>query len=277
MAIIDVASTLDYSVSTPTTFVFSIVPALTPYQIILQEKLLLSPQLDFEWLQMGEGSIRHIRLQAQPGSFCLEYKAKVELTPVIDHAPLLDEVNYQVLPAEVMTYLNPSRYCESDRLAVFAIKQFGTLPSGHTRLEAICEWVNSNIDYISGSTNVSSSACDVLVNRAGVCRDFAHVCIALCRALCIPARYVSGYAVNLQPPDFHGFFEAFLGGKWYLFDATRMAPVSGFVRIGFGRDAADASFATIMGSADLQNMQISACDLAAPSAPEKTNEAFSTA
>jgi transglutaminase-like putative cysteine protease len=99
---------------------------------------------------------------------------------------------------------------------------------------------------------------DVLVQRAGVCRDFAHLSISFCRALGIPARYVAGYAPELQPPDFHGFFEAYLDGRWYLFDATKLAPVNGFVRIGTGRDAADASFATLVGAATMQNMMVSA-------------------
>ena len=277
MPIINVASTLEYNVNTPTTFVFSIVPAETPHQRIVEENLMLSPQYNYEWLQVGEENIRNIRLEVQPGAFRLDYQATVELTPDIDQAPQLDEVIYQSLPAEVLPYLNPSRYCESDRLALFASKEFSTQPAGHARVEAICDWVNSRIDYVSGSTDASSSACDVLVDRAGVCRDFAHVSIALCRALGIPARYISGYAVDLQPPDFHGFFEAFLDGKWYLFDATRMAPVSGFVRIGLGRDAADASFATIVGSANLQNMQVSALDETAATGNEQANEAISTA
>lgn len=277
MSIINVAATLEYNVDTLTTFVFSIVPAETPHQKILQENLVLNPSVDFEWLQMGEESLRHIRLQVHPGPFRLDYQASVELSPDVDHASLLNEVSYQILPAGVLRYLNPSRYCESDRLSLFASKTFGSHQTGYSRVEAICDWVNSNIDYVSGSTDASSSACDVLVNRAGVCRDFAHTSIALCRALGIPARYISGYAVDLQPPDFHGFFEAFLDGKWYLFDATRMAPVSGFVRIGLGRDAADASFATIVGSAGLQNMQVSALENTAfQKADKQPDDAIST-
>jgi transglutaminase-like putative cysteine protease len=127
---------------------------------------------------------------------------------------------------------------------------------GFSRVAAICDWINSNIDYQPGTSNVSTSACDVLIQRVGVCRDYAHLAIAFCRALCIPARYISGYAVGLQPPDFHGFFEAYLGSRWYLFDATRKAPVEGFVRIGTGRDAADASFATIVGEASLTGITV---------------------
>ena len=112
-----------------------------------------------------------------------------------------------------------------------------------------------------GSTDGSTTAIDVLVTRAGVCRDFAHLSIAVCRALGIPARYVSGYAVDLEPPDFHGFMEAFLGGRWFLFDATRMAPIDRLVRIAAGHDAADVAFGTLFGEATLESMMISVIDL----------------
>jgi len=141
-------------------------------------------------------------------------------------------------------------------LTHFALSTFGNTEPGYLRVTAICDWINNNLHYQPGSSGESTSACDVLVQREGVCRDYAHLAIALCRALCIPARYISGYAVDLQPPDFHGFFEAYLGFRWYLFDATRMAPVEGFVRIGTGRDAADASFATIIGEATLTSMAV---------------------
>lgn len=276
MPIINVASTLDYSITSPTSLIFSVVPAQTPHQRIIEESLVLSPNVDFEWLHIGEEKMRNIRLQVLPCEFQISYQATIELTPDVDLAPALDEVNFSALPAEVLGYLNPSRYCESDRLALFALKEFGAQQAGYSRVDAICDWVNSHVDYISGSTDASSSACDVLVTRAGVCRDFAHVSIALCRALGIPARYISGYAVDLQPPDFHGFFEAYLDGKWYLFDATKMAPVSGFVRVGLGRDAADASFATIVGSATLQNMQVSAHYDESLDTSEQQNDAIST-
>ena len=157
-----------------------------------------------------------------------------------------------------------------------AWKEFGELSNGYYRVQAICDWVNQRIDYVEGSTNTSSSACDVLIQRTGVCRDFAHVSIALCRALGIPARYVSGYAADLQPPDFHGFFEAYLSDNWYLFDATRMASVSRLVRIGMGRDAADASFANVVGQARLDSIWVSA--VAEDSMPSnEADNAISTA
>ena len=122
-----------------------------------------------------------------------------------------------------------------------------------------------HIEYLPGTTNASSGACEVLLQRAGVCRDFAHLSISLCRSLGIPARYVSAYAPGLDPPsDFHGVFEAYLGGRWYFFDATRMAPLNSLVRISTARDAADASFATIVGKASLTNMQVSASNVSSP-------------
>ena len=137
---------------------------------------------------------------------------------------------------------------------------------GFDRVSKITDWVYNSLAYVPGSTGPSTTACDVLLQRTGVCRDFAHLAIALCRSLGIPARYVSGYAVNLDPPDFHGFFEAFLGGDWILFDATKLAPVSGFVRIGAGRDAADVAFATLIGEATLTAMTVQAID------PEQTED-----
>lgn len=256
MKIIHVGCQLDYEVQLPTTFIFSIAAATTEHQRIRDENLDLTPQVNYEWFPLGEESNRSIRFAAQPGKLSLKYQATVQLVPELDHIPNLHEISHLSLPTHVLPYLNPSRYCESDRLARFALQNFGDIEPGYTRVKAICDWVYEHTDYIIGSTDVSSSAVDVLVQRAGVCRDFAHLSIALCRALGIPARYVAGYAPKLQPPDFHGFFEAFLGGKWYLFDASRMAPVSGFVRIGAGRDAADASFATLVGAAFLKNMEV---------------------
>ncbi len=160
------------------------------------------------------------------------------------------------MPPEVLTYLNPSRYCESDLLARFSFEEFGQMERGYGRVQAICDWVYHHLDYTPGSTTASTTATDVLLQRTGVCRDYAHLAITLCRGVGIPARYVAGYAVGLQPPDFHGFMEAFLSGQWYLFDPTRLAPVSGLVRIGVGRDAADVSFATLTGDALLSEKTV---------------------
>ena len=258
MYYVRISSELIYNVNTPSSFVFNIAAANTPHQKTIEENLIISPFIESEWFELNDFGCRGLRLKVEPCEFTISYNATVELSPETEQVKFLNEVEHKRLPASVLPFLNPSRYCESDRLGRFAWKQFGHLPSGYSRVDEICTWVNLHIDYIAGSTDASSSACDVLIQSAGVCRDFAHVSIALCRALGIPARYVSGYAVGLAPPDFHGFFEAYLEDRWYLFDATRMAPISGLVRIGIGRDAADSSFANIVGQATMQSMTVKA-------------------
>ena len=147
--------------------------------------------------------------------------------------------------------LFPSRYCQSDRLSRLAWDLFGTIENPHEKVVAITDWIHDNVEYLRGSTDSMTSAYDTVTQRTGVCRDFAHLGIALCRALNIPARYFSGYAYQLDPPDFHACFECFIGGSWVVFDATRLAHLNGLVRIGTGRDAADAAVASIFGSATL--------------------------
>ena len=113
------------------------------------------------------------------------------------------------------------------------------------------EWIHDNVEYVRGSTNSGTSAYDTVTQRVGVCRDFAHLGIALCRALNIPARYFTGYAYELEPPDFHACFECYIGGEWMVFDATRLAHLNGLVRIASGRDAADTAVASIFGAVKL--------------------------
>ena len=156
-----------------------------------------------------------------------------------------------------ISYLFPSRYCQSDRLWNFATKEFGGIAHPYDQAVAIADWIFHSIDYISGSTDAATSAYDTITQRSGVCRDFAHLGIALCRALSIPARYFTGYACFMNPPDFHACFEACIGNRWFVFDPTRLAALNGLVRIASGRDAADASVATIFGNMQMTGMSVS--------------------
>ena len=152
----------------------------------------------------------------------------------------------------MLTLLYPSRYCQSDKLERFARSTFGSLSPGYATVNGICNWIHDYVAYEGGVSDALTSAFDTVTQRAGVCRDFAHLAIALCRSLGIPARYVSAYASQLEPPDFHAVFEAYLGaprnGAWYIFDATRMADPAGLVRIGIGRDAAEVAFCSPYGA-----------------------------
>ena len=249
MTKIDIRADLKYEVRFDTVFLFQIAAARTVHQQVIWEQLTIEPQLNVERYQVGlEGNQLH-RIVVQPCELRVSYQGNVELAPELNRPTLVGESNAFEMPPEVLTYLNPSQYCESDLLVRFSFEEFGQLPRGFSRVQAICDWVSEHLDYTSGSTNSSTTAADVLLQRTGVCRDYAHLAITLCRGVGIPARYVAGYAVGLQPPDFHGFMEAFLDGQWYLFDPTRLAPVSGLVRIGVGRDAADVSFAILTGDA----------------------------
>lgn len=258
MYFVNISSKLVYTVDSTSSFVFNIAATNTPYQKTTEENLFITPFTNSEWFELNDFGCRSLRIKVEPCELTIVYNATVQLSLDSERVRYFNEVEYKRLPASVLPFLSPSRYCESDRLTRFAWKEFGHLTAGYSRVDEICNWVNKHIDYVPGSTDASSSACDVLIQRAGVCRDFAHVSIALCRALGIPARYVSGYSVGLKPQDFHGFFEVYLEDRWYLFDATRMAPVSGLIRIGIGRDAADTSFANIVGMATLQSINVEA-------------------
>lgn len=251
MSTIEVGCDLTYDVRCSTKFRFQITAANTTHQKILSESLIFQPNLIPNYCRIGVDGNSLQRIVAEPGKLTVAYRATVELSPDVEHPATLEEWPSEKLPADVLTFLNPSRYCESDVLGRFAFEEFGDMRPGFCRARAVCDWVNNHLDYTSGSTTAATTAADVLLQRTGVCRDYAHLAITLCRGIGIPARYVAGYAVDLQPPDFHGFMEAYLGGQWYLFDPTRLAPVSGLVRIGVGRDAADVSFSTVTGDASL--------------------------
>ena len=256
MSIIEVGCDLNYKVRCSTNFLFKISAARTQHQTILSESLTFQPNLVPDVCQASaEGNALH-RIVAQEGDLTVAYRATVQLSPVVELPAMLEEWSSEKLPADVLTYLNPSRYCESDLLGRFAFEEFGEMQPGFCRVRAICDWVYNHLEYTSGSTTATTTAADVLLQRTGVCRDYAHLAISLCRGIGIPARYVAGYAVDLQPPDFHGFMEAYLEGQWYLFDPTKLASVGGLVRIGVGRDAADVSFATLTGSASLNNKSV---------------------
>lgn len=256
---VSVRAALDYAVAAPSSFVFNIAAAWTARQNVLQETLHIEPDgMKAVEAPAAHGDNRLLRVEAPPGDCRIVYEALVELSPQIARAGDLTQTPFSQLPDDVLTYLNPSRYCPSDTMARWALREFGATAEDGGRVEAICDWIGGRMEYLPGSTDARTDAVAALVQCAGVCRDYAHIGIAFCRAMGIPARYVSGYAVDLDPPDFHGFFEAYLGDGWYLFDATKMAPRERFVRIGFGRDAADCAFATIVGAAQLTAMEVSA-------------------
>ncbi|MGE0329127.1 MAG: transglutaminase family protein [Ramlibacter sp.] len=251
-----VETALEYQVLAPAHFCFNIEAALRPGQTLLGERLAVSSDVSVRSFTDPSSGNRFIRFDAPVGPLMVNYQADVvlDIEPVPDD---LAEVPVGQLPDEVLHYLMPTRYCESDVLARAAQQMFGHLPPGIGRVRAITQWIHDAITYLPGSTVSTTTAQDVFVLRAGVCRDFAHLGITLCRALNIPARLVVGYVWFDEPPqDFHAIFEAWLGGRWVLFDPTGMAAPEKLVRTGTGRDAKDVAFSTIFGAVQMTRKEV---------------------
>ncbi|KJE21358.1 Transglutaminase-like superfamily protein [Frankia torreyi] len=163
------------------------------------------------------------------------------------------------LDLQRLTYLRPSRYCPSDHVVGLAVAEFGALPQGRPRVDAVVDWIHHRIGYVAGASTVHDTAEDTLLTGQGVCRDFAHLGVTLCRALGIPARFTAVYAPGLTPMDFHAVFEAWTDGAWHVHDPTRRVPRDGLVRIATGRDAADTAFAAVLGGiATLRSVEVTA-------------------
>ena len=237
-------------------FVFNIHAAHTRCQVIAAENLLLNQPIVPQMYTDPATGNRYMRLHALPGELRLSYTATVDLTHHRAEPAQLAEVPVRDLPFEVISYIYPSRYCQSDRLYKLANNEFGQLRHGYSRVEAIRAWVNRRISFTPNTSNSTTSAVDTLIEHVGVCRDFTHLMIALCRALNIPARFATGTDFgadpSLGPPDFHAYVEVYLGDRWYIFDPSGTAIPMGFVRFGTGRDAADVAFATIFGGVTAQ-------------------------
>jgi transglutaminase-like putative cysteine protease len=233
-------------------FIFNIHPAYTPCQTVSAEQLTLSQDIASEIQTDPATGNRHLRLRARPGELEIRYHATVDLAHCRTHPMQLAEVPIRSLPLDVLRYIYPSRYCQSDRLTKLATAEFGAIAPGYGRVRAIADWIQQRVAFASNTSTSSTSAVDTLIERTGVCRDFTHLMVALCRALNIPARFATGtdYGADpaLGPPDFHAYAEVYLGDRWYIFDPSGTAIPMGFVRFGTGRDAADVAFATIFGS-----------------------------
>jgi transglutaminase-like putative cysteine protease len=243
---------LNYEIEQPgCDFIFNVNAAQTRHQFVLNESLSISQSQPANLYTDPVTHSRYIRLKAFAGALKLRYEAMVDLDHYCAPPEQIQEVPVANLPGEVLAYIYPSRYCQSDRLHRLAVKEFGNLLQGYSRVQAIRDWVLNRVTFRSNSSNGNTTAVDTLVEEVGVCRDFAHLMIALCRAVNIPARFATGidYGANpvLGPTDFHAYVEVYLGDRWYIFDPSGVAIPMGFVRIGTGRDAADSAFATMFG------------------------------
>ena len=226
--------------------IVSVQAAHSQDQTVLSERLVLSPVTEIVQDEPDARGERRFRARFE-GEASIVYEALVDNGRRITLSPLARKSNWLSLPQDALQYLTPSRYCPSDRFLLFANREFGAIEDGGAQVLSVLDWIHHHVDYTPGISNIETTAERTFVDRAGVCRDFSHLGITLCRALNIPARAVSAYGWQLEPPDFHAVFEVFLDGGWWLVDPTRLAPVEGLVRIGIGRDATDIAFLTTTG------------------------------
>lgn len=253
---------LSYEATDPTHIVLLIQPRLDKEQRMEGEQLSFSPEVSVEEyadahrnivrrfdLPAGRTTIRHdafITVPAQPESYAA---AAFPLPP-------------REMPPELLRYTLPSRYCDSDRLMDFAYQRFGQLPHGLERVQAICDWVHTNIEYRWGSGSPHVTAGQILAQGFGICRDFAHLAIALCRCFNLPARYVTGHLPDVATQDaggamdFHAYMQVHAGGRWNTFDARFNKPRIGRIDIACGFDAVDCAFSTLYGAAHLAWFQV---------------------
>ena len=231
-------------------------------QQVIEERLVLDPPADRVSDQDLSGD-RRFRA-------CLSGEVSILYTATVDNRsrrllpPRGRQHLWLELPHYILPFLLPSRFCPSDKFLRYAQREFAGAGDGVARVMAVLDWIHHHVDYVHGVSSPETTAERTFVDRAGVCRDFTHLGITLCRALSIPARAVSAYALELDPPDFHAVFEVYLEGGWWLVDPTRLVPVDGIVRIGSGRDAADIAFLTTASPCQLVRQSVEVARAAAP-------------
>ncbi|MBN4059760.1 transglutaminase family protein [bacterium AH-315-I11] len=237
---LQVSCELKFVIEFPTPFVMMLRLRSGAQQWVAKEEFLLNPSIPAFEFTDDFGNLCQ-RLVAPPGDFSVYTSARIMTADDIDSEPGGAFVEIQNLPDSVLKYLLPSRYCESDRFGEMATKITANLPLGYDQVEGIERWLHDKIEYQPGSSFGSLSAIEVNQQQSGVCRDLSHLGIALCRSLSIPARMVVGYLYGLKPMELHAWFEAFVAGRWYTFDATQASKQGGYVVIAYGRDAADVA------------------------------------
>ena len=223
-------------------------PGRVAFSVVLAEHLVATEsltvvggagqQIDVDLVPLPHGTRMHV-VDAPQGELAIHYEAA---------SFRFGPVEQPVTPQDRLVYLRPSRYCPADRLTGFAAAEFGGLNGPARVVQGITDWINDAVAYVPGATDAGDDALHPLLTRQGVCRDFAHLGVTLCRALGIAARYVSVYAPGLDPMEAHAVFEAEVDGRWRMFDATRLAPRTSMVRIATGRDAADAALLSPLGA-----------------------------
>jgi transglutaminase-like putative cysteine protease len=235
------ACTLHISAATDSPIIAMLRPRSGAAQWMVRERYELKPWVPTTEFVDSYGNLCQ-RLVLPKGEMRIAVEVEMEVEDHIATAAQAPCTPIAELPGEALQYLLPSRYCPSDKMIERAREIAGDAPAGYAQVEKIRAWIHDTLEYKYGVSSATTDALETLAHGAGVCRDFSHVGIALCRSLQIPARMVAGYLHELDPMDLHAWFEAFVGGRWYTFDATQAAPRGGRIVVAYGRDAADVAF-----------------------------------
>ncbi|GMM93454.1 transglutaminase family protein [Qipengyuania sp. MTN3-11] len=258
---ISIKTRFAFTLDKPTDVLLQFEAADIPEQELLERNTQMTEAEHCAWVPAQDDIGERIWIRAQ-GRFEVDYRARVRPRRQLPDLGALKRLLPHDMPGEAVQYLFDSRYCPADKFQSFVEAEFGGTEGG-ARILAIRDWIAENFEYKSGVSDARTGALDTFVQRAGICRDFAHVMVTLARASTIPARYVACYAPGVEPPDFHAIAEVFLndpdtegGGTWQLVDATGMADPAETVKIGVGRDAADVSFLTSFGANDFEHSKV---------------------
>lgn len=246
---------ITFKAETPTPAIFMLRPRSGYGQWVMREEYLLEPGVPVVEYTDSYGNLCQ-RLVVPAGNFKIYTSATAEAADEIDVAPGAAYVSAEQLPETALQFLLPSRYCQSDLMSDRALKIVDVAAPGYDQVEAIRRWIHDHIEYRYGTSDASTSALDTIKQEVGVCRDFTHLGISLCRSLNIPARMVVGYLYQLDPMDLHAWFEAYVGDRWYTFDATQDKPRGNRIAIAYGRDAADVALSTQFGPMQLLEMKV---------------------
>ena len=252
---LNVGCELRFEAQGPTPLILMLRPRSGAGQWIIREEYQITPAVNVTEFTDMYGNLCQ-RLVAPEGPFSIHFAATVQTAGAIDVMAGAPYTPVEDLPDDVLHYTLPSRYCQSDQLGELATQITEGVEPGYDQAEAIRQWIHQNVKYEYGTSDASTSAVDTADKRVGVCRDFTHLGISLCRALNIPARMVVGYLYQLDPMDLHAWFEAYVDGRWFTFDATQEQPRGNRVTVAYGRDAADVAFTTQFGPMKLDEMKV---------------------
>ncbi len=264
-----VGCSLAYEVTGSAMLLLNLRPTPNRNHAVVFEALTLGDNLPAEQFNDSHGNLVY-RVKLAPGANYFRHDAIVSLSSQPDNHGMPGTMPHLPgdLPVELLRYTLPSRYCDSDKLVNFAWEKFGQLEHGWPRVQAISRWIHDNFEYRYMSGRPDLSAWDVLQRGYGVCRDFAHLAIALNRTFNVPARYVTGHLPDIGWPDpdnhmdFHAYAEVYLGGNWFTTDARFHKPRIGRIKVSCGQDAVDGAFSTIFGGATLSYFQVWAYQVA---------------